>query len=183
MRIISGKFKGKHIHAPRELPVRPTTDIAKEGLFNIIEQRYDLEQCEVLDLFAGTGNISFEFVSRGVKWIEAVDRHTACIRFIDQQFKQMNFKDFRVFRTDVFIAIPRFKRTFDLIFCDPPYDFSDYRKLADQILACELLKPNGLLIIEHPKEIDFSSHAHFQELRKYGKVNFSFFTLHSLKQS
>lgn len=157
--------------------MRPTTDVAKEGLFNIIEQTYDLAHCEVLDLFSGTGNISFEFVSRGVKWLEAVDRHSACIRFLEEQLRRMNFRHYKAFRTDVFIAIPRFKRKFDLIFCDPPFDFPNYEKLIDEIFANELLKPGGTLIVEHSKDIDFGLHAHFSQLRKYGKVNFSFFTL------
>lgn len=182
MRIISGKHKGKTIHAPEQLPVRPTTDIAKEGLFNVLSGMLDWEQTEALDMFAGTGNISYELVSRGVKRLEAVDRNSACIRFIDQQLKKLNFSEYKLFRTDIFIAIPRFKQQFDLIFCDPPYDFEHYERLANEIFKNNLLKSQGVLVIEHPRTVNFENHPFFIMHRKYGKVNFSFFTLQDQNQ-
>jgi len=179
LRIISGKHKGKQIVAPHNLPVRPTTDIAKESLFNVLNNMVDFEELEILDLFSGTGNISYEFYSRGVKSIHLIDNNHACIRFIDQTMKNLNASNIQLFRTDVFIALPRFHRSFDLIFADPPYDFLHYDRLVEEVFKLNLLKDNAIFVLEHPKEKDFSKHIHFSEKRHYGKVNFSFFTLQS----
>lgn len=175
MRIISGKYRGKQIVAPGNLPVRPTTDFAKEGLFNLLENQMDLSASDALDLFAGTGNISFELLSRGVKSLQIVDNNHACIRFIQQTLEKLGEKKVLSFRTDVFIALPRFKNKFDLIFADPPYDYAHYERLVDEVFKFERLKPNGIFVLEHPKEQQFSQHPYFIQHRHYGKVNFSFF--------
>jgi 16S rRNA (guanine(966)-N(2))-methyltransferase RsmD len=179
LRIISGKHKGKQIVAPHNLPVRPTTDIAKESLFNVLNNMVDFEELEVLDLFSGTGNISYEFYSRGAKSIHAIDSNHACVKFIDQTFKNLKAPNVQLFRTDVFIALPRFHKSFDLIFADPPYDFAETDRLVEEIFKLNLLNHDGIFVLEHPKEKDFSKHQHFTEKRQYGKVNFSFFTLQS----
>jgi 16S rRNA (guanine966-N2)-methyltransferase len=174
MRIISGKFRGKKIEAPTSLPVRPTTDTAKEGLFNWLNNRIDFEEIDVLDLFSGTGNISLEFLSRGALHITAVDKNADCMRFLVQTTQKMDIYNLKIFNLDVFVAIERLREKFDVIFADPPYDFPKYRELLTNIWEKELLKEDGLLIIEHPKEVQFE-HPQLINIRKYGKVHFSIF--------
>lgn len=174
MRIISGKFRGKKIEAPASLPVRPTTDTAKEGLFNWLNNRIDFEEIDVLDLFSGTGNISLEFLSRGAQHITAVDKNADCMRFLVQTTQKMDIYNLKIFNLDVFVAIERLREKFDVIFADPPYDFPKYQELLINIWEKELLKEDGLLIIEHPKEVHFE-HPQLINIRKYGKVHFSIF--------
>lgn len=174
MRIISGKFKGKKIEAPISLPVRPTTDLAKESLFNWLNNRIDFEEIDVLDLFSGTGNISLEFLSRGAKHITAVDKNPDCVRFLAETTRKMDIYNLKIFNADVILTIEKLKEKFDVIFADPPYDFPKYQQLLLQIWNMELLKEDGFLIIEHPKEILFK-HQNLLETRKYGKVHFSIF--------
>ena len=174
MRIISGKFRGKKIEAPTSLPVRPTTDTAKEGLFNWLNNRIDFEEIDVLDLFSGTGNISLEFLSRGAQHITAVDKNADCMLFLVQTTQKMDIYNLKIFNLDVFVAIERLREKFDVIFADPPYDFPNYQELLSNIWDKELLKEDGLLIIEHPKEVHFE-HPQLINIRKYGKVHFSIF--------
>ena len=129
MRIISGIHKGKRLFAPKNLPVRPTTDFAKEGLFNIIKYEFDIQRINVLDLFSGTGNISFEFASRGAKQIICIDDNYNCVSFVKQTSKELNFNQITVFKNDVFRYLKKYTTQFDLIFADPPYDL----KYVDQI--------------------------------------------------
>ena len=176
MRIISGKYKGKRITAPKKLPVRPTTDMAKEGLFNILNNRYVLEEVFVLDLFSGTGNISYEFASRGSETIVAVDAHPGCVQFIGKTVKELAFP-ITVFKSDVFKFLERHKVQYDIVFADPPYDAveNEFLKLPHLILKNGLLKEGGVLIVEHSPQTHFEDHPNFQEKRKYGSSILSFF--------
>lgn len=176
MRIISGELKGRRISAPKKLPVRPTTDRAKEALFNILMHRFDLHEISVLDLFSGTGNISYEFASRGVIDAVAVDQNRHCTKFIQETANQLALP-IKVVQNDVFQFLATPYRTFDLIFADPPYDLeeSTFEKLIAEILEKNWLSEKGQLVVEHSKYYSFSSHPHCQEERVYGSNQFSFF--------
>ena len=176
MRIISGKYKGKRLTAPKKLPVRPTTDMAKEALFNILNNRFYFDELIVLDLFSGTGNISFEFASRGTDKITAVDGYQGCVRYISKTAQELDFSIATV-KSDVFKYLQRAPEKFDLIFADPPYDFDteQFLKIADLVFEKGLLLEDGLLIIEHSEQTDLSEHPKFSEQRKYGGSIFSFF--------
>lgn len=175
MRIIGGIHKGKQLLTPKNLPVRPTTDFAKEGLFNILNNRVDFEEIEVLDLFCGTGNISLEFASRGAKRVISVDKHTACVSFVKDMAKALKMNQLYTDRADVFKYLQQCTIKFDLIFADPPYDMEDISKISDLVFQQELLEPDGLLIVEHGPRTNLSDKANYLETRKYGNVNFSFF--------
>lgn len=179
MRIISGKFKGKRFTPPQNLDARPTTDQAKEALFNILSSNYydSYEELSVLDLFAGTGNISYEFASRGCSHITAVDINGRHTRYIERMAESMNLgKELLVIQSDVAKYLRgKSLKTFDFIFADPPYDMPDFDKVPEWVFASGKLSPTGLLVIEHSKAHDFSGYKYFTEQRHYGKVNFSFF--------
>jgi len=175
MRIVSGSLKGRRIQAPAHLPVRPTTDFAKESLFNILNNHVDFNDLHVLDLFAGIGSISYEFASRGAKLVLAVENNPKCADFIKQTTEKLHIENIHVMRTDVFAYIAKTRQTFDLIFADPPYDLSTINLLPSLIFEHNLLNPNGFFILEHSESYDFSAVPQFSELRKYGKVHFSFF--------
>lgn len=176
MRIISGTHKGRRINPPKNLPVRPTTDMAKEGLFNILNNYVDFAELDVLDLFAGTGNISFEFASREARTVTSVDLNFRCVSFIKKTATDLGFKNLRAFRSDVFRFLHRPPAEgYDLIFSDAPYDLEGISELPDLVLGRGWLKKNARFIIEHPKGFDFTGHKYFSELRNYGKVHFSFF--------
>ena len=176
MRIISGKFKGKRLTAPKKLPVRPTTDMAKEALFNILNNRYYFDDIAVLDLFSGTGNISYEFASRGVNSITTIDAHSGCVQYISKTAKELGF-DIEVLKNDVFKFLEREKSKYDVIFADPPYNFdtSQFSKINELVFKSDLVSEEGLLIIEHAEQTDLSGLPHFTEKRKYGSSVFSFF--------
>lgn len=176
MRIVSGKHKSKRITAPKKLPVRPTTDMAKEGLFNILNNSYYFEDLSVLDLFAGTGNISYEFASRGTSDVIAVDADYGCIKFINKTSEELNV-DISTIKSDVFKYLERQKGKFDIIFADPPYDmpFEDFCKIVELVFTKDMLLENGQLIIEHFKHTDFSEQEHYSKQKKYGSSVFSFF--------
>jgi len=174
MRIIGGKYKSRRINPPMGLPVRPTTDIAKEGLFNIFWTFLEFENLRVLDLFSGTGNVSFEFVSRNCKQVIIVDNNPKCVSFVLTTAEAMGMDTLRVFKDDCFRFLSRNKVEFDLVFADPPYEMPRIPELPDLILA-HALKPEGWLVIEHSSTHDFSKHPAFYTKRNYGKVNFSFF--------
>ena len=178
MRIISGKFKGKRLIAPKTLPVRPTTDMAKEALFNILNFQIDFQEIKLLDLFAGTGNISYEFISRGATQITAVDQHYGCIKFINKTANELE-AEINTVKSDVFKYLDKVKTKSDLIFADPPYDFSteDFQKIPQLVFENNLLEEEGLLIVEHSKHTDLSETANFSESRRYGNSVFSFFKL------
>lgn len=176
MRIITGKHKSKRIQAPKNLPVRPTTDMAKEALFSIINNSYYFNNITVLDLFSGTGNISFEFGSRGTENITAVDAHFGCIKFINTTSKELDL-NINAVKSDVFKYLEKATSKFDIIFADPPYEFELdlFEKIVDLIFEKKLLNSDGTLIIEHSKHTDLSKHIHFSYSKKYGGNMFSFF--------
>lgn len=177
MRIISGQHKGKKITAPKKLPIRPTTDFAKEALFNILNNRFNFNSLQVLDLFSGSGNISYEFASRGAGPITAVDENFECIKFIKKIAGELDL-DITPIKSDVFKYLEKASIKTDLIFADPPYNFDvdSLQKLVEITFDREVLEENGALIIEHSKRIDLSSSGHFTEVRKYGNSVFSFFS-------
>lgn len=188
MKIITGQYGGRRFDPPRNLNARPTTDLAKQALFNILQNRIDLEGCRALDLFSGTGSISFELLSRGAAHVVSVEMGHAQQQFIQKVAAQLNVPRSRhqLIRGDVFRylntppAVPLCSSTpssapFDLIFADPPYDLPNLDKLPDLVLTPGWLSPDGIFILEHGKSSDFSSHPLFQELRTYGAVHFSFF--------
>ncbi len=176
MRIISGKHKSKRISAPKKLPVRPTTDMAKESLFNIINNNYYFDAISVIDLFSGTGNISYEFGSRGSSEIYAVDGHYNCIKFIAQTAKDLDLS-INAIKSDVFKFLEKTNLHTDIIFADPPYDFEEekFKKIVDLVFENNLLNDEGCLIIEHSKHTTLSDHAKFTYDKRYGGSVFSFF--------
>lgn len=174
MRIIGGTHKGRVIKTPRDLPVRPTTDFAKEALFNILQNRFDLSSCAVLDLFSGTGHISFEFASRGVQSAVCVDKSSKCLTFIRATSETFGFQ-LSVVRDDVFDFLKQNTGVYDIIFADPPYDLKNIDEIHQLVKAQQLLKPGGWLIIEHGEKTSLKHLAHFMEQRRYGGVNFSIF--------
>lgn len=175
MRIIGGTYKGRIFHPGKKFKARPTTDIAKEGLFNILENRYELSNKKVLDLFSGTGSISYEFLSRGCHHVTLVENNFLHYKFILEVLDKLSIENAKVFKANVFKFIQKSPEMFDIIFVDPPFDLPDFEKVPDAILNSNLLAEGGVLIQEHPKEFDFTDHARFKELRTYGKVHFSFF--------
>jgi len=178
MRIISGKHKGKRLTAPKKLPVRPTTDMAKEGLFNILNNRVHFSGLKVLDLFSGTGNISYEFASRGSGPITSVDAHIECIKFIKKTSEELEL-DITPIKTDVYKYLEKSGIKADVVFADPPYDFTEdqFKNIAELVFEHDILNEDGMLIIEHSKHTDLSSGKNFNEARRYGNSVFSFFYL------
>ena len=174
MRIISGTHRGKQLIAPKTLPVRPTTDFAKESLFNILNNYFFLDSIKVLDLFAGTGNISYEFGSRGCPEITAVDSHPACVQYIRKTAEALAYP-IEVVKSDVFTYLDRSLSQYDVIFADPPYALRELPELPERVMSSKLLAPGGLFVLEHGKHYDFSDRPDFLEHRAYGSVNFSFF--------
>ena len=176
MRIISGKHKGKRLIAPKKLPVRPTTDMQKEALFNILNNSYYFDKISVLDLFSGTGNIAYEFASRGTNKITAVDAHYACVQFITKTNNELGFSIDSI-KSDVFKFLNKTVLKFDVIFADPPYDMPlvDFEKIPQLVFEKNLLLDKGILIIEHASQTDLSHLPHFKEERKYGGSVFCFF--------
>lgn len=175
MRIISGNFRGKRIIAPKSLPVRPTTDFAKEGLFNILDNNYDFNNIKVLDLFSGTGNISYEFASRGTKNITAIDNFSGCIDFIKKTVHNLNFKQINAIKTDFLFFLAQDYNKYDVIFADPPFDEQNLNLLIEKVFENMLLEEDGVFILEHNAKNRFDVHPHFYKYKKYGAVNFTFF--------
>ena len=176
MRIISGLYKSRKIVAPKKLPVRPTTDMAKESLFNIINNHYYFDDISVLDLFAGTGNISYEFASRGTLNITSVDQDYGCIKFIYQTAKNFDMP-IEAIKSDVFKFLEKTSLKHDIIFADPPYNFSEvqFACIPEIVFKNNLLKDNGLLIIEHSKQTNLSQVSNYSYSKNYGGSVFSFF--------
>ncbi len=175
IRIISGKYRSRTISAPGYLPVRPTTDFAREALFNILTNRFDLSQCEALDLYCGIGGITMEFLSRGAPTVDAVDKNPKCVYFVEQTAEKLGAEGLKVYRAGVNTFIGFCKSTYDIIFADPPFEKESTLLLPGLLFEQGLLKENGLLIVEHSKRQDLSGAAGFQEIRKYGSVRFSLF--------
>ena len=176
MRIISGKYKGRRITAPKKLPVRPTTDLSKESLFNILNHQFSFTGLKVLDLFSGTGNISYEFASRGAEPIVSVDADMGCVSFIKKTAQAFEM-DITVIKSDVYKFLERTKATHDIVFADPPYDFSQeqFERIVTLIFENELIAEDGLVIIEHSPHTNLEHMEHFSNSRKYGSSIFSFF--------
>ena len=176
MRIISGKHKGRRITAPKNLPVRPTTDLAKESLFNILNNHYYFDTISVIDLFSGTGNIAFEFASRGAKNIHAIDCNINCVKFINKTSTEFDFS-INAYRSDVFKFLEKTALNADIIFADPPYDMEQekFLKIIELVFERNLLTENGLLIVEHSKHMDLSENKLLSYSKKYGGSVFSFY--------
>ncbi len=177
-RIISGKYKGRRIAAPKKLPVRPTTDMAKEALFNILKNKFHFRDLRVLDLFAGTGNISYEFASRGTSHITAVDGNYGCIQFINKTSEEFEFT-IQTIKSDVFKYLERASGRYDIIFADPPYDIDikEFENIITMVFEAHLLAQDGLLIVEHGKYTKLDSFINYDDTRHYGGNAFSFFML------
>jgi 16S rRNA (guanine966-N2)-methyltransferase len=180
MRIISGQYKGRRITAPKKLPVRPTTDMAKEALFNIINNQYYFDEISVLDLFSGTGNISYEFASRGTRQIISVDANLGCIKFINQTADGFDMS-IQTVKSDVFKFLEKSKLKHTIIFADPPYDYSvdQFSKIPELVFQNELLENHGILIVEHSKHTDLSHVTNYNYSKSYGGNMFSFFEIES----
>lgn len=174
MRIIAGIFRGRRLNPPGNLPVRPTTDMAREALFNILRNRVEFEQVDVLDLFSGTGAVSFEFLSRGVKQVTSIDQNPKCVDFQRQTAEKLEVNNIFPLRMDVFNFLGRSRQRFDLIFADPPYDLKQLELIPSLVLP-KFLKAGGLFVLEHSAQHSFTNNPFFIEQRHYGKVNFSFF--------
>ena len=178
MRIITGKYKGRHFDIPRSFKARPTTDFAKENIFNVLTGYLDFERATALDLFSGTGSISLELLSRGCCQVVSVELDRDHHRFIQDCSKKLSIlnSQFSIIRGDVFRYIKTCKQQFDFIFADPPYALKELPTIPDLIFEKNLLKEDGIFVFEHGKDHDFSAHPHFVEHRSYGSVNFSLFT-------
>lgn len=175
MRIIAGSLKGRRLSPPANLPVRPTTDMARESLFNILNNYVDYEECGVLDLFAGTGMVSYEFISRGAKSVTSIEINNSCVEFIKQSAAKLQIPNMRVVRADVFDVLKRPNSRFDIVFADPPYALEQLAELPTLVFQNNLLSDDGIFILEHPASFSFEDHPHFWQQRHYGKVNFTFF--------
>jgi 16S rRNA (guanine(966)-N(2))-methyltransferase RsmD len=178
VRIISGKYKGRRIFPPKGLPVRPTTDMSKEALFNVLNNHFSFEGLKILDLFAGTGNISFEFASRGSTPITSVDADFGCVKFIKQVAAEYDF-NIAATKSDVFTFLERNKATYDIIFADPPYalDQKTFDKIVLLVFEKKTLQDDGMMIIEHSKYTKLDHLIHFSFKKSYGGSIFSFFEM------
>ena len=176
MRIITGRYKGRHFDIPRTFKARPTTDFAKENIFNVLIQYVDFDGATALDLFSGTGSITLELASRGCRQVVSIELDRDHHRFIQQCIKSLNSEAALLpIRGDVFRFLKSCKQQFDLVFADPPYALKELPTLPDLIFEKRLLLPDGIFVLEHGKDHDFSQHPHFVEHRHYGSVNFSLF--------
>ena len=175
MRIVGGKLKGIRLQVPKGFDSRPTTDYAKEGLFNLLTNEFDIDQCDVLDLFTGTGSLSLEFASRDAKAVIAVDWNTACLKFISEIAKKHDLPQIKLLKNDALKFIQIAHMQFDIIVADPPYEYKHYEKLISAVFEKQLLKPEGMLVVEHGKQNNFENMPNFRDVRNYGGVHFSFF--------
>ena len=176
MRIISGSRKGRQIFPDKSFTARPTTDFAKENLFNVLTNYIDIEGACTLDLFSGTGSISYEFASRGASKVIAIEQNYKHYSFIKRLAGELDFRQIKVYKTDVFAACKKLQgQKFDIIFADPPYRLDKIPEIPAAIFENDLLAGNGIAVIEHPATISFTDHPRFKEQRSYGSVNFSFF--------
>jgi 16S rRNA (guanine(966)-N(2))-methyltransferase RsmD len=175
MRIISGKYRGRTIVPPRNLRARPTTDFAKENLFNVLGNLVDFEELDVLDLFSGTGSISYEFASRDARSVTSVEVNSVHHNFIRQTARDLKFENFFAVKANVFLYLKSCTKKFDLIFSDAPYDLEGSEEVIRLVFERELLNEDGILIFEHSKDQDVSIFPHFWQTRSYGSVQFSFF--------
>ncbi len=177
MRIISGKYGRRRFDVPSNISARPTTDMARENLFNVLGNIIDLEGVTVLDLFAGTGAMSFEFLSRGSAHVTAVEKARVQCDFIKRVQSQLGDSNLTLIRGDVFKFISTCRQSFDIIFADPPYDLPRFAEVPQLVLSSPMVHDGTLFVMEHPREHDFSALPHFAQQRAYGKVNFSLFEI------
>ena len=175
MRIIGGKYKGRRIVPPGNFKARPTTDFAREGLFNILNNRVDFESVTVLDLFSGTGSMSYEFASRGASEVHLVEKDKVHISGIRRIIKDIGFDNIRPIHIDVKAYLKTCSYKYDIVFADPPYDLPWLKELPELVIQAGIIKDDGFFVLEHPKGIGFSYNTLFFEHRNYGGVNFSFF--------
>ncbi|MDZ4823732.1 MAG: RsmD family RNA methyltransferase [Flavobacteriales bacterium] len=175
MRIVAGRLKGKKFDAPQGFRSRPTTNFAREALFNVLENRIDFSTVSMLDLFSGTGAFCYEAFSRGAENIMAVDNDPGSAKFIAGMMRKFGMNHARFHKADVFRFVQSAPGKFDLVLADPPFDLEDLEHIPQAVISGQLLVSNGWLVLEHPPGKDFSMHAEFVELRKYGHVHFSFF--------
>ena len=175
MRIISGKYKGRHIEARKGFKARPTTDFARENLFNVLNNHFNLEETDVLDLFAGTGSISFEFASRGCKQVDLVELDFMSLQFIKTVIAKLGIENIRACRSDAFRFLQQLKKQYDIVFADPPYTLGGIEKLPGLVFENNILLPGGWFVLEHSRQYDFRGYDHFREIRTYGSVHFSVF--------
>lgn len=175
MRIVGGKYKGRKIHPPKSIRARPTTDFAKEGLFNILQHTVPLEGIRVLDLFAGTGNISVEFLSREAGEVISVEQDRDLFTHLQTTARLLNATNWHHVKADAFTFVKGHRATYDIIFADPPFNLEGTESLPNLVREAGLLDPEGLLIIEHPKDVNMSADPWFDRHRPYGNVHFSFF--------
>lgn len=178
MRIIAGEFRGRKFIPPaKNWPTRPTTDFAKEGLFNILNNRIDFEETVMLDLFGGTGNHCYEFISRGCNDATYVDKHGPAVSFVKKLSKELDIEDrIQIIRSDVFKYMQGCNRQYDYIFAGPPYPLPNLDSIPDRLFEADLLAPEGLFVLEHNPNHDFKGHPRYQEERNYGTTIFSFFS-------
>lgn len=177
MRIIRGKYGRRRFDVPTNITARPTTDFARENLFNVLENMVDFDGMAALDLFAGTGAISFELLSRGCASVTAVEKASTQYSFIRHVARTLNCDNLTLIKGDVFRFIATCREKYDLIFADPPYDLPRFGEIPGLILSSGMLKEDTIVIIEHSKAYDFSTLPHFKERRVYGSVNFSVFDM------
>lgn len=178
MRVITGKYKGRHFEVPRSFKARPTTDFAKENLFNVLQGYLDFEDgLKALDLFAGTGSITLELLSRGCSQVVCVEKESLHHQFITSFLQKLGDENALPIRGDVFRYLAKTREQFDFIFADPPYTLENLAELPDLILDRNLLRPGGLFVLEHGKTDDFSPHPALIDHRQYGSVNFSIFQM------
>lgn len=175
MRIVSGKYRGRVITPPRNLRARPTTDFAKENLFNVLGNLVDFEEIDVLDLFSGTGSISYEFCSRGARIVTSVEVNSVHNAFIRKMAKELGFANLYATHANVFLYLKSCSKQFDVIFSDAPYDLEGSEEVIELVLGRDLLREDGFLVFEHSKDKNFSEHPNFWQSRSYGSVQFSFF--------
>lgn len=176
MRVVSGKYRGRRIDPPKNFPSRATTDLAKESLFNILQNQYEWEGKEVLDLFAGTGSVSLEFISRGVQSVLSVEKHPIAVRHLNKESAALSEEHWMVLRKDVFRFLDENSKSYPIIFADPPFDLPNLAKLPDLILEGNHLEEEGVFILEHSKNNSFKEHPRLVDERRYGGVYFSFFS-------
>lgn len=175
MRIISGQYKGRAINPPRNLRARPTTDFAKENLFNVLQNLVEFEELDVLDLFAGTGSISYEFASRGVKSVTSVEINAVHHNFIRRTAQELGIKNLYAVKANAFLYLKSCTKQFDMIFSDAPYDLEHSEEIISLVFEHDLLAEDGIFIFEHSKDKKFENHPFFWQSRSYGSVQFSFF--------
>lgn len=175
MRVIGGKYRNRRLDPPMRMAARPTTDFAKEGLFNVLHHTHVLEGIRVLDLFAGTGNISLEFLSRGASMVRSVEQERKLTAFMERTALALGETHWQVVRGDVFIFLRQHRGRYDIVFADPPFAMEDLARIPTLVFEADLLEPDGVLIVEHSDKVDLSHLPGHQDTRRYGLVRFSFF--------